>query len=82
MRAVARWWRVNKVVVFDTNDPLLSASASLFWAISFWRVVMVGTIFGIPRCRKEGLVLGVWIRHKAKACVCRWEETREPICGR
>ncbi len=59
MRAVARWWSVNSVVVFVTSVPRRSASAILLLAKSSWSAVTVGTSFEIPRCRKEGLVLGV-----------------------
>jgi hypothetical protein len=43
---------------------------------------MLSCSFGMLRWRKEGLVVGVRIRARARACVCRWEERREPICGR
>jgi hypothetical protein len=38
--------------------------------------------FGMLRCRYEGLVVGLRIRASARAWVCRWVDTREPICGR
>jgi hypothetical protein len=38
--------------------------------------------FGMLRCRNEGLVVGLRIRASTRAWVCRWVDTREPICGR
>lgn len=38
--------------------------------------------FGMLRCRNEGLVVGLWIRARARAWVWRWVDIREPIWGR
>jgi len=78
----AKWYNPSNVVVLDTNAVRREVRSAFLVVISDCRDVMLLSSFGIVRCRKEGLVVGVNIRERARAWVWRWVDRREPICGR
>ena len=55
-------------------DLVLVCEESVSWTLD--------TSFGIPRCKKEGFVVGDWIRLSERPCECRRAERRAPSEGR
>jgi hypothetical protein len=76
---VAKWYNPSNVVVLDTSPVRRDVRSAFLVVMSDCRVVMLSCSFCIERCRKEGLVVGVNIRVRARACVCRWVDSKNPI---
>ena len=73
---------MRSVLVWDASSVRRFCSSALLLSILERRVWTLGTTFGIMRCRKEELVLGLWIRDSPNACVCRYVDIRAPMAGR
>lgn len=67
MRVCERWCKLNKVVIFDTSSSRRFEMSVFLLDISICKDCILGTNFGICRCKNEALVVGEWIRTSAKA---------------
>jgi hypothetical protein len=69
-------------VAVDIRAARRSARAVLVLVCEERVCSALGTSLGIPRCRKDGFVVGDWMRQRARAWECRRAEMRAPREGR